>query len=75
MNHHSTKRVIKAKNQFIYAKNAFCVQKILERNNHPPTKSVISPPKSVDTCKECILRTAKPCAPRTRQPKLYGDTP
>ena len=31
--------------------------------------------KSVDICKECILRTAKPCAPRTRKPKLHGDTP
>ena len=31
--------------------------------------------KSVYICKECILRTAKPCAPRTRKPKLHGDTP
>ena len=29
----------------------------------------------MDVGKECILRTAKPCAPRTRKPKLYGDTP
>ena len=29
--------------------------------------------KSVYVCKECKLRTAKPCAPRTRKPQLYGD--
>ena len=34
MNHHSTKRVIKAKNQFIYAKNAFCVQRSLVLREH-----------------------------------------
>jgi len=31
--------------------------------------------KSVDICKECLFRTAKPCAPKTSKPKLYGDTP
>ena len=31
--------------------------------------------KSVDICKECIFRTANPCAPKTSKPKLYGDTP
>ena len=34
MNHHPTKRVIKAKNQFIYAKNAFCVQRSLVLREH-----------------------------------------
>ena len=27
--------------------------------------------KSVDICKEFMLRTPKPCAPRTRKPQLY----
>ena len=31
--------------------------------------------KSVDICKECLFRTANPCAPKTSKPKLYGDTP
>ena len=30
-------------------------------------------PKSVYICKECMLRTATPCAPRRRKPQLYGD--
>ena len=28
--------------------------------------------ESVDTCKEYMLRTSKPCAPRTHKPQLYG---
>ena len=30
--------------------------------------------KPVDIFKKCMLRSAKPCAPRSRKPQLYGDT-
>ena len=45
-----------------------------EMNESPSYQKSDKPPKSVDLCKECILRTAKPCAPRTRKPKLYCTT-
>jgi len=43
--------------------------------NDAPTKNVIKPKYQLILIrKECMLRTAKPCAPRTHKLQLYGDS-